>query len=183
MRKAIVGLLLVASLLVPPAASAGGWATVGLSPSQPPDASGPGDRWVAEITVLRHGTTPLAGAEPVLTLTNAATGKRVDFRARPTGEIGVYRVVAKLPANGTWDVSVYDGFVEYGGAQTHKFAPITVGPADAPAAASAQKPKPAPAVGPDRFPTVPIVLAVAAALATAAILLARRIRKKAHAVA
>lgn len=185
MRKSILGALVVGSLLFPAAANAGGWATAGLSPSQPPEGSGPGDTWVTNITVLQHGETPLAGVKPVLTLTHSKTGKRIEFPGRPTDDVGVYRVVAKLSANGTWDVSVYDGFRRYGGAQTHTFAPVTVGPAGVPAAAPEEKPSavPAPAADDGSIVVWPLaVAAVAAALAAAVfVLLARRTRRKAPA--
>ena len=184
MRKSILVGFALGSLLAPSAASAGGWATAGLSPSQPPESSGPGDRWVAHVEVLQHGQTPLAGAKPVLTLTNPDTGKQVDFPAKPTDEVGVYRVVVTLPARGRWDVSVNDGFFEYGGAQTHTFAPITIGPPDTSAPARAAQPTAAPAAAPAKFPTLPVLLGAGAALVAgaAAIVLARRARKKAHAV-
>jgi hypothetical protein len=186
MRKMIVGVLLAGSLVLPAPALAGNWATAGLAPAQPPDGSGPGDTWVATITVLQHGTTPLAGVQPVLTLTNAGTGKRLDFQAKPTSETGAYRVVVKLPQRGTWNVSVYDGFTRYGGAQTHTFAPITVGDGGAPSAATNDSTSaPAPAAASDDRSVALWALAfatLAGALGAALAALVRRNRRKAAGV-
>ena len=171
------------ALVVPAAASAGGWATVGLSPSKPPAGSGAGDRWVATLTVLQHGQTPLAGAKPVLILTDPQTGNRAEFAAKPTNEVGVYRVVAKLPAAGMWGVAVYDGFTAYGGAQTHTFAPITVGDGNAPVASPDERPVPAPAAAADDFQVALVVAGALAALlaAVGVVAFALRSRRKAAA--
>ena len=183
MRKVVIGLVLVLVLAVPSVATAGGWATAALSPSKPPEGSGPGDRWVTTVRVLQHGVTPLAGVKPVLVLTDAETAKRVRFPARPTSVVGVYRVTVKLPATGTWDVAVYDGFTEYGGAQTHTFAPITIGAPTPPVASPKERPAGVPAAVSDEWPTayVVLVLLIAAVGTTGAVVLARRSRRKAPA--
>jgi hypothetical protein len=181
MRTFFVGALVAGSLLVPASAVAGGWATAGISPSKPPAGTGPGDSWTVTIKVDQHGETPLAGASPALILTNADSGERIDFPAKATDTVGLYRATATIPGNGTWKVSVYDGFEEYGGAQTHTFAPITIGPVDAPAASASEKARPAPAS--DGFPAWPVALAVLALmLGTGVVALARRSRKKAPAI-
>ena len=36
----------------------------------------------------------------------------------------------RFPAEGTYTYEVYDGFGEYGGAQTHTFEAVVIGPAD-----------------------------------------------------
>ena len=182
MRRLFVGALVVGSLVFPASAVAGGWATAGISPSKPPSGSDAGDSWTVTIKIDQHGETPLAGANPALILTNAM-GERVEFAAKPTNKVGLYRATATLPENGTWNVSVYDGFEQYGGAQTHTFAPITVGPADAPAAAT-EKARAAPASASEEFPAWPLALAaLAAMLGTALVVaLARRSRRKAHAI-
>lgn len=124
MRRLILGSLLAAALL-PAAASAGGWATAGVSP--PPDGGlGAGDTWNAEITVRQHGVTPLTGVEPTLTIRNDG-GKALTFPAKPTGKPGVYVAKVKFPSAGEWRYEVYDGFGTYGGAKTHTFGAITVG--------------------------------------------------------
>jgi hypothetical protein len=188
MRKTILGALIACSLVVPAPALAGGWATAGLTPAQPPDGSGPGDPWVATVTVLQHGMTPLPGVKPVLTLTDTETGERLDFQAKPTRETGAYRVVVTLPESGTWNVSVYDGFTQYGGAQTHTFAPITVGEGGAPSAApsdSTSAPAAAPAAAADGRSVALWTLGLAtlaAALGAALAALVRRSRRKAAGV-
>lgn len=123
MRRLLISLVFVA-LAAPSAALAGGWATAGLS--APPDDIGPGDTWNARITILQHGETPLAGAEPTLTIRSGATERT--FKATPTDETGVYSASVVFPTSGKWSYEVYDGFTQYGGAQTHTFAPVQIGP-------------------------------------------------------
>ena len=185
MQRMLVVAAMLGALAVPSAASGGGWATVGLSPSTPPDGSGAGDTWVTTVTVLQHGRTPLEDVTPILTITNEETGEKHRFPGRPTDEAGVYRVRVAFPAKGTWDISVYDGFAEYGGARTHTFAPVTVGPASGPPASRSTDaaPKTAPAAGRARSGSLPLsVLAltlVAGALAATALAVVRRSRRKA----
>jgi hypothetical protein len=126
MRKLLIGLAL-AALALPASAAAGGWATAGVSP--PPDDMGPGQTWDARITVLQHGNpdTPLQGVVPTLTIKNGSTSKT--FTATPSDEAGVYIAHVVFPRTGEWSYSVHDGFTQYGGAQTHTFAPVTIGAA------------------------------------------------------
>jgi hypothetical protein len=130
-------LLLVAgcALVLAGTAVAGGWATVQLS-SLPKGLSA-GQPWVVDITVLQHGKTPLDGVKPTVTIyrvaaraTSAGSGavkERLTFAARPTARTGVYRARVVFPSAGTWRFEVYDGFAQYGGAQTHTFAPVKIG--------------------------------------------------------
>jgi hypothetical protein len=144
------------ALVATPVASAGGWATVGLS-SLPPMGLKAGQPWPLDITVLQHGRTPLAGVVPVLRIRDD-NGKVVStFTATPTGKNGVYHTVVRFPASGTYSYEVYDGFATYGGAQTHTFKAVTIG-----------------APGGGSFPYLPVGLAAAIALAAAALLLVRR---------
>ena len=123
MRRLLLTLALVA-LAAPASALAGGWATAGLSP---PDGVGAGDTWNADVRILQHGMTPLAGVIPTVTIRNVATGKEKTFTAKPTGEVGVYRAKVIFPAAGKYSYKVYDGFTQYGGAQTHSFGTFSVG--------------------------------------------------------
>ena len=124
MKKLLLALL-VAAVTVP-AATAGGWATVGLS-SLPPAGLGAGEDWPLDVTVLQHGRTPLAGVHPTVTVRNLRSGEvGGTFAATPTGKPGVYHAVVRFPARGTWTYEVYDGFTEYGGARTHTFTPVVI---------------------------------------------------------
>jgi len=123
MRRLLLILALVA-LAAPASALAGGWATAGLSP---PDGVGAGDTWNADVKILQHGMTPLAGVIPTVTIRNVATGKEKTFTAKPTGEVGVYRAEVVFPTAGKYSYKVYDGFTQYGGAQTHSFGTFSVG--------------------------------------------------------
>lgn len=127
--KKLLLVLAVAAVAVP-AASAGGWATVGLS-SLPPAGLGPEDKWQVDITVLQHGETPLAGVTPIVRVRDDG-GKVVrSFTATPTGKVGVYRAVVAFPSEGTYSYEVYDGFGTYGGARTHTFKPVAIGGGEA----------------------------------------------------
>lgn len=159
MKKLVLALVVAA--VAAPVATAGGWATVGVS-SLPPAGLDAGQDWPVDITVLQHGRTPLAGVEPAVIVRNSATGKvGGTFTATPTGKPGVYHTVVRFPAGGTWAYEVYDGFSQYGGAQTHTFKPVTIG-----AAGSGSS-----------FPTLPVGGALLLGLAlVAAVLLRRRLR-------
>jgi hypothetical protein len=124
--KKLLLVLAVAAAVAAPAASAGGWATVGLS-SLPPSGLEPNQAWPVDITVLQHGRTPLAGVTPVLRIRNDKGAVVERFTARPTGKTGVYHTVVSFPGEGTYSYEVYDGFTQYGGAQTHTFKPVEIG--------------------------------------------------------
>jgi len=86
--------------------------------------------------VLQHGRTPLDGLKPTLTIrkspprvtSGVAKGRPTTrtFAARPTGSPGVYRARVVFPSAGTWRFEVYDGFVQYNGARTHRYAPVRI---------------------------------------------------------
>jgi hypothetical protein len=149
--KKLLLVLAVAAVAVP-AASAGGWATVGLSSL--PTGTPPGKTWAVDMTVLQHGRTPLTGIAPVLTIRNDG-GETRSFTGTPTGKLGVYRANVVFPSAGTWSYQVWDDF-----SQTHTFKPVEIG---APGNA---------------FPYAPLgllaALALSAALATATIAYRRR---------
>ena len=151
-------LLLGAVLVLAPAASAGGWATAGLS-SLRPAGRGAGEDWPVDVTILQHGRTALDGLHPTISVRGTDGAIRDVFPATPTGKPGVYHAVVRFPGEGTWFYEVYDGFTAYGGAQTHTFKPVTIGPADAPAS----------------FPTVPVAgIALALLLAAGLVVAVRR---------
>ena len=154
--KKLLLVLAVAAVSVP-AASAGGWATVGLS-SLPPSGLEPNQNWPVDITVLQHGQTPLAGVTPIVRVRDDG-GKVVrSFTAAPTGKIGVYRAVVTFPGKGTYSYEVYDGFGTYGGARTHTFKPVAIGGGD----------------GGFPYGLLALALGVAFALAAATVLILRR---------
>ena len=135
MRRSLIVVAAVA-LVYASTALAGNWATVKLSSS--PKGMAADEPWVVNITVLQHGlaSQPLSGLQPTVTIskvapvrtTSAAPTKSLTFRARPTSRAGVYRARVVFPAAGTWRYDVFDGFTMYGGAQTHKFAPVKIAP-------------------------------------------------------
>jgi hypothetical protein len=156
MRKLLAALAV--SLLLPSAAAAGGFATVGLDSL--PDGS---HTWRVELTILQHGRTPLDGLHPEV-IVKRGSMRRV-FAAEPAGESGVYRAEVVFPARGTWHYVVDDDF-----SATHTFPPVRVGNGEddsAPVEASST------GGGPD----IPLALAVAVAAGVAAGLAGRAMRR------
>ena len=134
MRKSLIVAAAVA-LVCASTALAGGWATVRLSSS--PKGLSAGEPWIVDIRVLQHGlaSQPLCCLRPTVTISRAvqvrSTGaalKSMTFRARPTSRAGVYRARVVFPEAGTWRYEVYDAFTMYGGARTHRFAPVKIAP-------------------------------------------------------
>ena len=119
MRKLLIAAVLTAALTVSAAANAGGWATAGVAP---PKNVGAGDTWNAQITVLQHGKTPLAGVKPTLTIRKAGSGETRTFAAAPTDRTGVYEANVIFPSTGSWSYAVNDGF---GG--KHTFGAVAIG--------------------------------------------------------
>jgi len=153
MRKIL--LALVAFAVLAPAATAGGWATVGLS-SLPPDDLEVGGTWNVDLTVLQHGQTPLTGVQPTITLLGEDGSAGGSFAATPTGKPGVYHAEVRFPSSGTWKYEIDDGF-----SQVHTFKPVVVGPGSAPSS----------------FPALPVGgIALALLLAAALVLFVRRSR-------
>jgi YtkA-like len=113
---------IAAALAVPPAASAGGWATVGFDP--PPEGLQPGQTWQLEMTVLQHGVTPLEGVRPRVIVTSPDGSAQDSFSARATGKPGVYRANVVFESAGSWELVVDDGFTA-----THDFPAVQVGDA------------------------------------------------------
>jgi hypothetical protein len=158
MKKLV--LVLALAVIAVPAAGAGGWATVGLS-SLPPSGLEAGGAWPVDITVLQHGQTALTGVQPTITVRNLKTGAPGGtFTATPTGKPGVYHAVVRFPGRGTWGYEVYDGFTQYGGAQTHTFKAVEIGAANSGSG----------------FPTLPIGGALLGLGLLAAVLFLRRPR-------
>ncbi len=135
MRRSLVIVASVA-LVCASTALAGGWATVKLNSS--PKGLSADEPWVLEITVLQHGlaSQPLCCLKPTVTIRrvaqarsmSAALKKSLTFGARPTSRAGVYRARVVFPDAGTWRYEVYDAFTTYGGARTHRFAPVKIAP-------------------------------------------------------
>jgi hypothetical protein len=138
MRWALILGAAVTALVASATALAGGWATVELSSS--PKGLSAGEPWIVEITVLQHGlaTQPLSGLKPALTIRKVASARTTSssiapqasrtFEAKATGRPGVYRARVVFPRAGVWRYEVYDAFTAYGGARTHRFKAVRIGP-------------------------------------------------------
>jgi hypothetical protein len=152
MKRLLLGLAL-AGLLLPAAATAGGFATVQLSSL--PAGTDAGGTWTPTLTILQHGVTPLDGLQPAVRITDEA-GEIQSFAARPAGKPGTYVAEVRFPSAGAWRYEIWDGF-----SQTHTYSPVAIGDG-----------------GDASFPTVPVagVVLGAVALAGALILVLRRRR-------
>jgi len=173
MRPLFATLVAAAALLAAGTAGAGGWATVQLSST--PTGLAAGEPWDLDVTVLQHGNpdTPVPNASPTLTLENGRTRQEIVYTAVPTETPGVYRIRAFFPEVGVWHFEVFDGFTQYGGAQTHTYAPVTIAE---PAPAS---PPPPPAATPavaatGSFPALEVSVGLGLALCALAIGIAAR---------
>jgi hypothetical protein len=121
-RTILVSGAIIASLALPATASAGGWATVGLSST--PDGLKPGATWNVELEILQHGRTPLSNVHPSVTITSAGVTRT--FASEPAGRPGVHRASVRFPAAGTWRYVVDDGFTA-----RHTYPPVQIGAAAA----------------------------------------------------
>ncbi len=151
MKRLLLGLAL-AALLVPAAATAGGFATVQLSSL--PAGTDAGGTWTPTLTILQHGVTPLDGLQPAVRIRDAS-GEIQTFAARPAGEPGTYVADVRFPSAGTWRYEIWDGF-----SQTHTYSPVTIGG------------------GGSSFPTVSFAAAVLAVLLVAGLGLAAARRRR-----
>ena len=141
MRRLLFALPIIALLALAPSASAGGWATVGLSST--PAGTEPGKPWDVNLTILQHGRTPLDDLSPTITIRNGDATKT--FNATPAGAPGEYRVSVVFPSAGKWNYEVNDGFIT---GQPHTYPPVQIGaPASAPASAPTTADDGGPAVG------------------------------------
>jgi hypothetical protein len=135
-RTSLIVVAVVVALVCAGAALAGGWATVQLSSS--PKGLSADEPWVVNVKVLQHGlaSQPLCCLKPTVTISKVAPARSISaslkksltYRARPTSRPGVYRARVLFPSAGTWRYEVYDAFTTYGGARTHKFAPVKIAP-------------------------------------------------------
>jgi hypothetical protein len=112
--------LLMLALAWPAAASAGGYATVGLH-SLPMDVE-PGKPWIAEFTVLAHGRTPFVDGRPGVTVSRVDGGVVGTYPARLVNQDGLYRAAVVFPSRGRFEYVIDDGY-----SQRHTFPPVTIG--------------------------------------------------------
>ncbi len=114
------------ALLAVPAALAGGWATVGVTPL-PPDDIQAGDTWTPQVTVFRHGRTPTDGAAPSITISSGGETKTIPLA--PAGKTGLYSAKVVFPHAGTWSYAIDNGLAAtgYGSSETTTYQPIVVG--------------------------------------------------------
>jgi hypothetical protein len=157
MRRLAIAIAFAATLVVPAASQAGGWATVTLAP--PPAGLEADETWTAQLTVLRHGRTPTDGAAPSITI-RGESGSQT-FQAKPAATTGMYVAHVVFPTAGSWAYEVSDGLTAtgYGVSQTHTYSPVDIAPGPG---------------GGGGVPTWPFALAAIALLAGGALALARQ---------
>jgi copper resistance protein C len=157
MKRLAIAVALAATLAVPAAAQAGGWATVTLAP--PPAGLQAEETWTAQLTVLRHGQTPTDGAAPAITI-RGPDGPQT-FKAKPAGATGAYVAQVVFPSAGSWRYEVSDGLTAtgYGHSQTHTYAAVDITPGTG---------------GGGGVPAWPFALAAVALVAGAAVVLVRQ---------
>jgi hypothetical protein len=159
MRSLVVLTAIAATLAIAAPASAGGWASVGFEPL--PDGVSAGSTWSPTIFVKQHGTTPLAGLQPVVTIHDERTGAETRFLAEETSEVGAYRADVVFPTRGDWRVTILSGF----GDSQATYGPVAIGPAGSADTSSFE------------LPAVGIGIALAALLGGIALVVARRLRR------
>jgi hypothetical protein len=155
MRYLVVLGALATALALAPAASSGGWASVGFAPL--PDGTSAGSTWSPTITVKQHGVTPLAGLQPAVEVYDDS-GAATRFLATETSEAGVYEADVVFPSQGNWSITIHSGF----GDSHVTYGPVAIG---------------APAVGAGDSREIPVVglgIAALALLAGLAVLHTRR---------
>lgn len=162
MRQLVVLGALAAALALAPAASSGGWATVGFAPL--PDGTSAGSTWSPTITVKQHGVTPLQGLQPVVDVYDDS-GAATKFIARETSEAGVYEADVVFPSEGSWRVTIHSGF----GDSHVTYGPIAIG---APTAGGGVN---------QELPIVGLGIVVLALLGGVAVFASRRLRRLATA--
>jgi hypothetical protein len=111
---------LVVALAVAPAASAGGFATVGFEPL--PDGMSAGGTWNPTIFVKQHGITPLPGLHPTVEISDGS-GAVETFAASETRETGVYEASVVFPSPGDWTVTIHSGFAD----SYTTYGPVAIG--------------------------------------------------------
>jgi hypothetical protein len=109
---------MVAVLLIPATAMAGGWALSSFE--QLPDSFEAGSTYDLEYTILQHGQTPVDVGDSEVRII-AADGTVTAFDAVPTGEVGKYAVSITFPESGAWRWEVTQG-----GFATHEMGTIDV---------------------------------------------------------
>jgi hypothetical protein len=152
MRYLIVVATIATTLIASSAASAGGWATVGLDPL--PTGVGPGDAWNTNMTVLQHGRTPLTGLTPTITITLEDTGVTKEFVATETDAPGVYRASVVFPEAGAWRIVADSTF----GDSKLTYGPVVIDPTPGTGAGGSSR----------DFPVLPLLAALGGLVVVAA---------------
>ena len=99
--------ILLVLVVVPLAASAGGWALTSFD--ELPTSFEAGETYELSYTILQHGKTPVDVYQTSVFVTDSS-GSVTEFPATRTGSVGRYTVEVTFPAAGmfTWNVSQGD---------------------------------------------------------------------------
>jgi hypothetical protein len=162
---------LAAAVLLAGAALAGG-VVVSLD-AAPPDLA-PGTPFTVGFTILSaHDGSSQNGMEPIITLTNAATGEKVVVTARAEGEAGHYVAGITLPSAGQWDWEIQPLGKYAENYPASVMVPIQALEAAASVPANGGAAAPAPAMGKITTQTVSLLLLAGSALALLAAFVTR----------
>ena len=143
MKGKVILLVGILSLLMLSATAvrAGGWVVI--SVDSIPTQIHAGEVKEISFMVRQHGKTPIHDVEPLLTATNAETGKQIRVQAQPAPELGRFIAIVDFPSAGVWDWSISAKPFP----QTATFAPLTVLAAQSASATEVNsQPQPAPGI-------------------------------------
>lgn len=97
----------LATLTVPAATEAGGWAVTSLDPMTGAPAAG--EEVQIGFTIRQHGRTPVAVDDAAIVVTDAA-GHTTRFAAVADGAVGHYVATVEFPTSGRYEWSVIQGW-------------------------------------------------------------------------
>lgn len=125
-RKSALRIMLVfaVSLLAVTPVLAGGWAVITLD--ELPGEITPGQPLAIGFMVRQHGSHPMEGLEPTITLVRTGTRGRLTVPAVAGDEAGHYRATLNFPTEGRWNWSI-QAF-----SMNQEMPPLTVGSATIP---------------------------------------------------
>lgn len=106
-RLLVLQITLVATLVIPSVASAGGWAIVVLD--EVPGTLTAGVTHRVGFTVLQHGSTPANGLRPTIGISAGGSSQSFEFPAHPDGAPGHYVAEVRFSAAGEWAWEVRPG--------------------------------------------------------------------------
>jgi hypothetical protein len=134
-RRLPLAALLLGSLVLAPAVSAGGWALVTVTGAPVEPAAG--SEAVFELSVRQHGEMPVSWPDLSVVAIEQTSREEIRAEAVATGPAGVYTATLVFPQAGSWRLSFESLDLLMDGAMLLDVAPSPVVVAAPPAAAEA----------------------------------------------